>query len=117
MIVACDCPSLQASSAQVQAHVSGWPPYGSISCLQGLLSINTATSPTTTDQVLAIKEAGCSQIVEEERKIGDLVGKLSRMDLEGLSRDELMRLETRVVSLRRQLYDVVHSRPLYAPQR
>lgn len=75
-----------------------------------------ATS-VTADQVLAIKEAGRSRIVEEERKIGDLVGKLSRMDLEGLSRDELMGLEIRVVSLRRELYDVVHSRPLYAPQR
>lgn len=39
------------------------------------------------------------------------------LDLEGLSRDELMGLETRVVTLCRELYDVVHSRSLYAPQR
>lgn len=123
VIVACDCPAYKLHQLKCKhMFLAGR--------LTGLSLAFRASSPSTpqplqpppatsvtTDQVLAIKEAGRSRIVEEERKIGDLVGKLSRMDLEGLSRDELMRLETRVVSLRRELYDVVHSRPLYAPQR
>lgn len=55
--------------------------------------------------------------MEEERKIGDLVGRLGKMDLEGVSQDELAGLETRAITLRRELYDVVHSRSLYTPQR
>lgn len=43
--------------------------------------------------------------------------KLARMDLQELSRDQLAALETRATTLRRDLYDVANSRPLYAPQR
>ncbi|EIM84178.1 uncharacterized protein STEHIDRAFT_112627 [Stereum hirsutum FP-91666 SS1] len=84
VIVACDCPAyklhqLKCKHMFLAGHLTGLSLAFRASSPSTPLPLQPplATS-VTTDQVLAIKEAGCSQIVEEERKIGDLVGKLRR---------------------------------------
>ena len=67
--------------------------------------------------VLLQKQAGLSRIVQEGKKIEGLIEKLAALNLGDVSRDQLGDLEARSISLRRELYDVVNSRPLYAPQR
>lgn len=86
---------------------------------------NTPLPPTHSTFILTIseldvtllKDAGRSRIMEEGRKIGQLIEKLGALELGDVSRNQLGDLETRATSLQRELYDVVHLRPLYAVQR
>lgn len=112
MIVACDCPAyklhqLKCKHMFLAGRLTGISLGVKISNSSSSSSSSQSSQPSpailaTSQQILTIKEARRSRIMEEERKIRDLVGRLGKMDLEGVSRDELAELETRAITLRRE---------------
>lgn len=121
-IVSCDCPAfklhqLKCKHMFLAGRFTGIPLRFGHSYLSTPSTQHSPITSISEEDVLSLKDAGRMRIIQEGKKIGDLIQKLTEMDLEGLTRDQLGSLETRSTSLRRELYDVVNSRPLYAPQR
>lgn len=120
-IISCDCPDfkmhqLKCKHMFLAGRFSGIPLRFSHTHTQTPFPRAAPITSISQSDVLLQKQAGLSRIVQEGKKIEGLIEKLAALNLGDVSRDQLGDLEARSISLRRELYDVVNSRPLYAPQ-
>lgn len=121
-IVSCDCEAfklhqLKCKHMFLAGHFTGIPlRFGHNHSLPPPLR-PSPTASITEEDVLASKDAARERITQEYKKIGDLIAEMDKMDSRGLGRDKLVDLEAKLTSIRRDLYDVVNQRALYASQR